>query len=89
MSELSEQEREALETALIDDRDRREGYSVLGPGGTDGNTPTVFEVVARIKADAARAALEEAAAVADRLSDTAAMQWARDRAARLGGGERG
>jgi hypothetical protein len=45
---LTDDERSAIEDALLDDRDRSDGYRVLGPGGTDGNTPTVFEAVESI-----------------------------------------
>ncbi len=59
MSEpLSEGEREALGDAAIDDRDRRDGYSCEGPGGTDGQTPTIYEAVERIVAARERKAAE-------------------------------
>jgi hypothetical protein len=47
---LSEEERDQILDAILDDRSRAEGYSVLGPGGTDGQTPTVYEAVGRILA---------------------------------------
>lgn len=58
---LTEDEREALDIAVIDDRDRQEGYAVLGPGGTDGQTPTLHEAVERIVAARVEQARAEAA----------------------------
>jgi len=48
---LTPDEINALDDAIMDDRDRAEGYAVLGPGGTNGNTPTRYEVVQSILAD--------------------------------------
>lgn len=45
---LTDLERGALEDARMDDEDRRAGYYVLGPGGVDGNTPTLYETVEKI-----------------------------------------
>lgn len=58
---LSDQDRDALIDAVLDDAARKDGFMVLGPGGTDGNTPTLTEAVEQIVARHVAAALTEAA----------------------------
>lgn len=57
---LTDDERELIENAIMDDRDRKEGFIVTGPGGTDGNTPTIFEAVESILSARVRVLVERA-----------------------------
>lgn len=72
---LTDADYRALVDAVIDDRDRAEGYSVTGPGGTDGQTPTLIETVERIVAARVAEARAEAWEEAGELADTVVVSW--------------